>query len=453
MIKQNASDVTATNDEAGVIATLLKHPDYYCRTRGLLSEHFTDKENRIIYTAIGMLEDSGVTSPVDALTIESTLKSSPKTAKLAQQLNVRGLAEFIQESDRYSISAPTPEIYDTYVHNVLTAAYRRTMAETLSACYSACCNDPTIDVEHLVRARTDAVLEKFAFINDVAKPYREIVDNCWKEIKERQGDGVVGIPFKFPLLNEYASIEKGELFLFAAGPKQGKSMMLLNCAVDLLQKDKSVLYIDSELNDRFFTARLISHLTGISYRKLLSGTYEDKEARAKEILAHLEWIKSKRFQHTYLPIFDKDSVYDTAKRIQQNEGLDVLIVDYFKSTGNGDAFATSQELGTFVDTVKNRICGQMDVAGLGAVQTSDTGRIAESQKIARNASTIAFMTDRLDQSGAKNEDGLGTKKLRIVFNRNGSQMSPDECIGLNFDGDHIMFTQGSPNLITGEQPF
>lgn len=70
------------------------------------------------------------------------------------------------------------------------------------------------------------------------------------------------------LTNAYATIERGELFIFAAEAKQGKSMMLLNCAVDLLKRDVAVLYIDSELNSRMFTCRLISHLTGIEFSRL-----------------------------------------------------------------------------------------------------------------------------------------------------------------------------------------
>lgn len=49
-----------------------------------------------------------------------------------------------------------------------------------------------------------------------------------------------------------------------------KSMMLLNCAVDLLKNDYAILYLDSELNTRLFTARILSHLSGIEYKRLLS---------------------------------------------------------------------------------------------------------------------------------------------------------------------------------------
>ena len=40
---------------------------------------------------------------------------------------------------------------------------------------------------------------------------------------------------------------------------------MLNEAVDLMRKDKTVMYIDSELSDRLFMCRLVSHLTGIEF--------------------------------------------------------------------------------------------------------------------------------------------------------------------------------------------
>ena len=56
-------------------------------------------------------------------------------------------------------------------------------------------------------------------------------------------------------------------------------MMLLNCAIDLLKRDLSVLYLDSELNTRLFTARVLSHISGVEYKRLTSGTYTEKEAK------------------------------------------------------------------------------------------------------------------------------------------------------------------------------
>ena len=93
-------------------------------------------------------------------------------------------------------------------------------------------------------------------------------------------------------------------------------------------------------------------------------------------------------------MFDQQSIYTAVNKVKHTQGLDVLIVDYFKGKGEGDAFDSYQELGRFVDMVKNQICGEMNIAGIGAAQATITGKLADSAKIARNASTIAMISDK-----------------------------------------------------------
>ena len=145
-------------------------------------------------------------------------------------------------------------------------------------------------------------------------------------------------------------------------------------------------------------------------------------------------------------MFDPQTIYTAVKKVEHLQGLDVLIVDYFKGKGEGDAFDSYQELGRFVDLVKNQICGKMNIAGIGAAQATATGKLADSAKIARNASTIAMITDKspeeIDIDGAE----CGNKKLRVVYNRNGMQMAQDEYIDLRFDGNHILYEQAKQHI-------
>ena len=150
---------------------------------------------------------------------------------------------------------------------------------------------------------------------------------------------------------------------------------------------------------------------------LKSGKYsQEDKARIEKAIA---WLKTKKLIHIYLPTFDVKSIYTSAKRAKHTIGLDVIIIDYFKGSGEGDAFASYQELGRLTDIVKNSICGDMDVAGLGAAQATSTGKLADSAKVARNASTIAMITDKTPEEIAEDCVGCGNKKLRVVFNRNG----------------------------------
>lgn len=238
------------------------------------------------------------------------------------------------------------EEYQVLVNNVLDAAFRRDTFKRLQECQVLCYDRSKTNIEQKIYNTIDDVMTEFATTEDIPQ-YKDVVDKCWDEIKSRQGDGYAGIPFKFPTLNEFATIEPGELFVFAAEAKQGKSMMLLNCAVDLLKKGLSVLYLDSELNTRLFTARILAHISGIEYKRLTAGVYSEEEARKIEDAK--EWLKTRSFTHIYIPCFDMQSIYTAVKKVKHTQGLDVLIVDYFKGSSEGDAFDSYQELGRFVD--------------------------------------------------------------------------------------------------------
>ena len=378
---------------------------------------------------------------VDALNIIEILESSEATKRAAEEITVDQLNELIDMSA--DLARNSVEEYQVSVRNVLDSAFRLDTLKRLQECERLCADMSEGDIEQRIYAAIDNVMSEYSYA-DAVPLYGEVVDMCWEEIKSRQGDGYAGIPFKFPTLNEYATIEKGELFIFAAEAKQGKSMMLLNCAIDLLKRDLAVLYIDSELNTRLFTARVISHLTGIEYKRLTSGNYNDDEA--KHIQEAIEWIKTRRFVHVYLPMFDKQAIYTTVKKIEHTMGLDVLIIDYFKSSGDGDAFNTYQELGSFVDMVKNKICGDMKICGIGAAQATINGKVADSAKIGRNASTIALITDKTPEEIEADGEECGNKKLRVVLNRNGMQMAPGEYIDLRFDGNHILYEEAKQHI-------
>lgn len=423
-----------------MIASLVYHPEFSFYSENLLPNHFFNKENRYIYAAICNLAQRGV-QHIDPYSILQSLQSQEATAKYADEITVAQLNDFFDTSD--SLARHTVEDYKLCVDNVIDAAFRRDALQSLKKCEAMCFNESIKDIEQQIYRSLDDVMMEFSATAEVPA-YKDVIDECWAEIEGRQGSGYAGIPFKFPALNDYATIERGELFIFGAEQKQGKSMMLLNCAVDLLQQDYAVLYLDSELNTRLFTARILAHLTGIEYKRLTSGNYSEEEER--RIIEAKEWLKTRKFTHLYIPTFDQHSIYTAVKKVNHTQGLDVLIVDYFKGKGEGDAFDSYQELGRFVDMVKNQICGEMNIAGIGAAQATVTGKLADSAKIARNASTIAMISDKTPEEIEADGAECGNKKLRVTVNRNGMQMAQGEYIDLLFDGNHILYQQAKQHI-------
>lgn len=436
----NVCDIKNIESEAGIIASIVMKPELTFYSEQLKPNHFSDSQNAYIYYAVCELAKRGI-EKVDAYNITNILNMKEATKKQTEVITIQALNDLIEIAK--VIARESVEEYKLLVANVLDAAFRRDTYNKLVECERLCFNSSEADIEQKIYSALDDVMMEFSTTTEVPQ-YKDVVDSLWGEIEARQDSGMAGIPFKFETLNAYATIERGELFIFAAEAKQGKSMMLLNCAVDLLKRDVAVLYIDSELNSRMFTCRLISHLTGIEFSRLKAGRYtDDEKERIDKVIA---WLKTKKFTHLYMPMFDAQSIYTAVKKVKHTQGLDVLIVDYFKGKGEGDAFDSYQELGRFVDMVKNQICGDMNIAGIGAAQATATGKVADSAKIGRNASTIALIQDKTPEEIEADGIECGNKKLRICLNRNGAQMSSDQYIDLQFNGNIISYEEAKQHI-------
>lgn len=269
----DVKDICDVNSEAGVVASAIVNPEFIFYSEQLTPHHFTNEENGYLYYAICQLAKRGI-NKADAYNIINILNSNAATKAKADELfNVNIINEFIEHAP--NIARSSVEEYVMLADNVLDAAFRRDTYRKLGECQTYCFQNDG-NIEQKIYQTLDDVMMEFSTTKEIPE-YKDVVDVLWNEIESRQDGGVAGIPFKFPTLNEYATIERGELFIFAADAKQGKSMMLLNCAVDLMKKNIAVLYLDSELNSRMFTCRLISHLSGIEFSRVKAGQYTSQE--------------------------------------------------------------------------------------------------------------------------------------------------------------------------------
>lgn len=89
----------------------------------------------------------------------------------------------------------------------------------------------------------------------------------------------------------------------------------------------------------------------------------------------------------------------------------------------------------------------MDIAGIGAVQATSTGKIADSAKIGRNASTIVLIERKTQEEIQRDGIECGNTKMRVVLNRNGMQHSSDEYIDLAFNGNLISYEEAKQHTV------
>ncbi len=435
------NELSSIDSEAGIIASLIYHPEFAFYSEHLLPNHFTRKDNRYLYAAITNLAKQGIVT-IDPYNIIESLESSEATRGYSDELSIDKLNGLMDVSDvlaRHSV-----EEYKMLVSNVLDTAFRRDTLQRLAECQALCRNRTEENVGRRIYDIIDDVMTDYSAVDDIPK-FSDVVDELWKDIEDHQDGKEAGIPFKFPTLNEYVRLEPGELVVVGAPAKGAKSMFMLNAAVDILRQGKSVMYIDSELSSRLFLCRLVSHLTGIEFNRVRCGRYDDRES--VKIKSAIEWIKRQNLVHMYMPIFQRDTIYTAVKKIDHQFGhLDVLIVDYLKSTGDADAYATYAELGKLTDMIKNDLAGKMDIAALAAAQLTAGGKLADSAKIARNASTIVVMLDKTPEELEADGAECGNKKLMVQLNRNGMQHASGEYIDILFDGNVVRLEEAKQHI-------
>lgn len=431
----NVSDIRNIESEAGIIATILNHPEFTFHSEALKPNHFSDTQNAYIYYAICELAKKGI-DRIDSFNITNVLNSKEATKKQTDTITISALNELIDVSQL--IARNTVVEYEMLVHNVMDKAFRRDTYKKLVECEQLCFSDKDEEIQQKIYETLDKTMLEFSCVTEIPQ-FKDVIRDVWARIKNKQKDSKDSIPFIFPTLNQYVKIEKNEFVLFSGNFKVGKSMMLMNCAIDFLKKDIPFLYIDSELDLEQFTTRLIANLCKVEFVRVRDGLYSQEECN--KIEKCILWLETRTFTHIKVPILDFETIYTLVKKVKHTQGLDVLICDYVKPKRDGDAHKTYQDLGYLVDGIKNQICSAMHIAGLGAVQATSTGKVADSTNIERSASTVVLIDKKTPEEIQRDGRECGNRKLIVKTNRNGRQFDDDEYIDIEFNGDLISFKE------------
>ena len=207
--------------ESSLVATLITNPSYSFFSEQLRPDHFTDQLNSCVYYALVELAKRGVNN-VDVVNIMGVWNAKESWKNKTSGITTESLNEYINLSKL--VARSTREEYELLASVVMDKALRRNLYHKLQEGQNLCFADNVEKIDkNIYKLLDDAVLE-FAATSYIP-PYSEVVDGLWAEIKSRPIDGHSGIPFFIPELNEFATIDAGELFLFGGKEKSGKSMM------------------------------------------------------------------------------------------------------------------------------------------------------------------------------------------------------------------------------------
>lgn len=447
-LKKDTSLISDNQAEAGVIATLVHHPEFILHTDYLKPSYFYNVENGCIYWAISELYKNGVDN-IDAMNITNMLNSNRAVKKQIESHNLTNMQEFIDMS-QYACRDTLDE-YKLLVKNVVTMSFKRDLNRVANEIQSMCFDEKAdlSQVNQMVNKKINHLTEQYVTTNEV-EMFGTKVDDLWKEVCDRCTDsGTYGIPSKFEHLNDYLTYEPGELVLLKARMKKGKSAFFLNEAMHKLKNGVPTLYLDTEMKDRLFYERMLANLTGIEVKRIKQKKYSDEEAKLLDKTN--DWIKRQPFVHIYIPTTTDEEIYAIHKILKYKMNLEFSIFDYIKSNVTS-ASENYNVLGARCDFLKNNVAGDLDIALLAGAQLNRGDQVADSDKIERYVSASLWWRDK--DGNEVQKDGLkcGNYALTVDLNRLGEQMSEDEYIDFMFDGSKMRISEAQQH-ITKQTPF
>jgi replicative DNA helicase len=438
--------------ETGVIGSILMHPEYILKVSYLQPRMFYNRELGCIYYIITNLFNKKILE-IDNFLILTEINSNKGFKEIFDKLeNVNDIVEYLDSLKL--VGRNSIEEYELLTKKVITVSFKRESYIKLHTLSKEIINtEEDINKTNFKLQQEIANFSKVYICNQEVKTLGEQADKIWEDIMLKRQTGFFGFPSKFPELNKYATYEKTELFLYAAPAKTAKSQILSNEAWSLAMNGVPSLYIDRELSTENHMLRMLAFLTGIPNRKIKMGELSLKEE--KLIKEKIEYIKTLPYTHIYKPISDMGEMYMTIKGLKLKNGTEFLVYDYVKANDGSDGDKEYQKLGKLTDWLKNDIAGSLDLAVLGACQMDRGGtKIADSTKIERNCSTLAYVTRKTKEEILQDTSDAGNLKFKIPFNRNGAIMEDDEYINLVLNGDLCRIEQAKiPFTNNGVLPY
>ena len=408
------------DSEAGVLCTLIEHPEFELQSENLQPEFFYSQDNSDIYKAIKELVSKGITK-IDNITLINQLST------FCKDIDVDKINQIIDNA--CYCSRQTIAEYKLLVNTVIGLAFKRhavrKLNNILKKCYECNINDID-DINEEIMDTANGLATDFV-TKDKIDSFGKKMDDILARIKEKRNeDGTYGIIPKWGILKNYFTYQDGELILYVARRKQGKSIIAMNECLDKAKAGLAVTYFDTELMDELFFTRLCSHATGIPETKIKSGDMsEEEEAYFNKTF---EYIKTLPIVHEYRPKWTREQLVTQAK-ILHNKGMcDFFIYDYIKSTSGkvSSASEMSQELGIWCNTIKNDILGALGIPGISFAQLNRGMSIADSDGIERYCTAGVMWQHKTKEEIARDGQECGNCKMKVLFNRIGDAHDEDD---------------------------
>jgi len=423
--------------EQAVLGSILLNAEALYEVKPFLTpDHFFFLSHRWIYDAMCALYERQ--ESIDPLTIAEELRSRNQLGQIGGEAYLMSLVN----------NTPTYIHVETYGRLVERGAIRRRLLEAASGIAKAAISeelnlDEVIDQAEssLYKVTADRLTRELVPMSEAVREYFERVE------RQLSGEQVsYGIPTGFAQLDELlGGLQRSDLIIVAARPGVGKTSFMLSIAANAARTAKAQVAIFSlemgrdQLVQRFYAAE-----TMISSQRLRTFSFQnnDEYARFVEATTRLEpW-----------PIHIDDSpgltvsaLRTKCRRLHQETGLDLIIVDYLQLMQSGSRNENRVQEISYISRGLKELARELNVPLLSAAQLSRSveqrqdkrpqlSDLRESGSIEQDSDVVAFLYR--DELYNPNTETPNVAEVIVSKHRNG----PTGTIRLGFRKEVTQFT-------------
>ncbi len=415
--------------EGSVLGALLLDKDAVIAVAEFLSpEDFYDERHKDIYNAIISLYEERV--PVDVLTVSEKLKKTKALKRIGGASYLTDIANKV----------PTAAHVEHYGKIVKDLAVKRSLMRAASRLVEFSLDEGMTSADLLDKAESEVFSLSQKNVKKAFISVRDTLAESFDRLDElhKQDGGLRGIATGFiDLDNATAGLQKSNLIILAARPGVGKTTLAMNIAqYAAVTNKKHVGFFSLEMSKEELVDRLLVNEADIDAWRLKTGKLDENDftklSNAMGVLAEA-------------PIYIDDTpalsileMRTKARRLQVEQGLDLVIVDYLQLARSRNLENRVQEVSEISQGLKN-LARELKIPVIALSQLSrgvesrnikkpQLSDLRESGSIEQDADIVMFLWREDDEK-------VENMMLDIAKHRNGALAS----IPLFFKGDRIKF--------------
>ena len=428
----NTIPPSSTEAEQAVLGAILIDREALLKIDGLLFfDDFYDPANGLIYQIIQDLSHKGI--PIDVVTVPDELKSRDILSKTG------GIDYILQLATNTSTTANI----EYYSHIIRDRSLQRKIIRVANSILGLDFSS-TIPAEELL----DSAEQMIMSLSENLRPMNffkisDLLDDALARMDEayQKKSNITGIRTGFYDLDELTNgLQNSDLIILAARPSIGKTSFALNLATNVTFDSKIPVAIFSlEMSKEQLVERVICSFSEVNLQKFRTGNL-DTQAYAN-IGSSIGKIHTIPFYIDDTPDVSVMDVRSKARRLQQEKGTFLLIVDYLQLMHSQERVENRvQEISKITRQMKN-LARELHIPIILLSQLSRDiekrqdkkpvlSDLRESGAIEQDADIVMFL-HRTDNESAETE-------LLIAKQRNG----PTGKVNLIFDREFTKFRNG-----------